>query len=255
MRQTAAILVTLALVCAGSLTLRSAGALDIYFIDVEGGQSTLLVTPARESFLVDTGYAGNDNRDADRISAAARDAGITQIDYLMITHFHGDHAGGVPEVARRLPVRTFVDHDTIVPTDTNSAPVFDAYAAVRKTGRHLVARAGDRLPLKGLDVRVVSSGGATITAPLSGAAERNAACEPSPRPPGEAVENPRSTGIVLEYGQFRFVDLGDLSGGPLYALFCPNNLLGRASVYLVPHHGGRTSSIRPRSRSNRAWPS
>src|SRR5689334_10947908 len=93
---------------------RAAATLDIYFIDVEGGQSTLIVTPAGESLLVDTGYAGNDGRDPGRVAAAAKAAGITQIDYLLLTHFHGDHAGGVPELAKLLPIRAFVDHDTIV---------------------------------------------------------------------------------------------------------------------------------------------
>ncbi|HEY7285486.1 MAG TPA: MBL fold metallo-hydrolase, partial [Vicinamibacterales bacterium] len=95
MRRTATILCTLAVACLAAATLRGAGTLDIYFIDVEGGQSTLLVTPARQSYLIDTGYNGNDGRDADRVVAAARAAGVTKIDFLMITHFHGDHAGGV----------------------------------------------------------------------------------------------------------------------------------------------------------------
>jgi len=238
MRRTARLCCALAFACAAAITLGGAAPLDIYFIDVEGGQSTLIVTPARESFLIDTGYAGNEGRDPDRIAAAARAAGVTQIDYLMITHFHGDHAGGVPELAKRLPIRTFVDHDTIMPSDTNSAPVFGAYAQVRRAGRHIVAHPGDRLPLKDVDVRVVSSGGETIASPLTATGERNAACEPTARDAAEPVENPRSTGIVLQHGQFRFIDLGDLSGKPLYSLFCPVNLLGRASVYLVPHHGG-----------------
>jgi competence protein ComEC len=238
MRRMANALCALALVWALAVTLRGAGTLDIYFIDVDGGQSTLLVTPAHQSFLIDTGYAGNDGRDTDRIVAAARAAGVAKIDYLMITHFHGDHAGGVVDLAKRLPITTFIDHDTILPTDANSKPTFDAYARVRRSGRHIIAKPGDRLPIDGVDVRVVSSGGATITAPLSGRAEPNSACPASAPDPGEPVENPRSTGVVLQFGQFRFIDLGDLSGKPLYALFCPDNLLGQASVYLVPHHGG-----------------
>jgi hypothetical protein len=108
------------------------------------------------------------------------------------------------------------------------------------------------LPIEGVDVRVVSSGGATISAPLSGKAEPNAACPASAPDPGEPLENPRSTGVVVQFGQFRFIDLGDLSGKPLHALFCPANLLGQASVYLVPHHGGSdvvypaTFSVKPR---------
>src|SRR6185369_2317828 len=82
----------------------AATTLDIYFIDVEGGQSTLLVTPAGQSLLIDTGYAGSDNRDPNRILKAARDAGVTKLDYLLITHFHADHAGGAAEIAKRLPI-------------------------------------------------------------------------------------------------------------------------------------------------------
>jgi len=238
MRRTAPILCALSVACAIVVTLRGAGTLDIYFIDVEGGQSTLLVTPSHQSYLIDTGYNGNDGRDADRIVAAARAAGVTKIDFLMITHFHGDHAGGVADLAKRMPIAAFIDHDTTLPTDTNSKATFEAYAAVRKNGRHIIAKPGDRLPIEGIDVRVVSNGGATISAPLSGAAAANVACPPSAPDPGEPFENPRSTGVVVQFGQFRFIDLGDLSGKPLYALFCPANLLGHASVYLVPHHGG-----------------
>jgi len=224
----------------GDSTQASAAAksLDIYFIDVEGGQSTLIATPAGESLLIDTGYGGFEGRDADRILAAARAAQVTAIDYLLVTHFHADHAGGVPELAKRLPVRTFVDHDAILPTDTGSAPVFRNYAAARTAGRHIIATAGDRLPLKGLEVEIVSSGGTTITKPAPGAGQANPACDASAPEAAEPIENPRSTGFLLQFGRFRFIDLGDLSGRPLFALFCPSNLLGRADVYLVPHHGG-----------------
>jgi len=215
-----------------------AAGLDIYFIDVEGGQSTLIVTPERQSLLVDTGYGGNDGRDATRIVAAATAAGISRIDYLLITHFHGDHVGGVPDLATRLPIGSFVDHDNITAGDTLSQAPFDAYTRVRASGRHLFAKAGDRLPLEGADVRVVSSGGSILTAPLAGGGSPNTACDARAPDAAEPIENPRSTGIQLTFGRFRFIDLGDLSGAPLYGLFCPKNLLGPAEVYLVPHHGG-----------------
>src|SRR4051812_3672013 len=115
------VLLTIAVACL-FVTLSAAATLDIYFIDVEGGQSTLIVTPSGESLLVDTGYAGNNGRDPNRIAAAARAAGRSQIDYLLLTHFHGDHAGGVPELSRLLPIRTFIDHDTIIPNDESTAP-------------------------------------------------------------------------------------------------------------------------------------
>jgi beta-lactamase superfamily II metal-dependent hydrolase len=231
---------------------RAATTLDIYFIDVEGGQSTLIVTPAGESLLVDTGYAGNDGRDPGRVAAAAKAAGITQIDYLLLTHFHGDHAGGVSELAKLVPIRAFVDHDTIVPNDDSTGPVFKAYEPVRARGRHIVPAPGDRLPLKGLDVRVVSSDKRTIAKAIEGGGQPNPDCPSTAPEPGEAKENPRSTGIHLRFGRFRFIDLGDLSGPPLYALVCPANLLGKADVYLVPHHGGAdvvypaTFAVKPR---------
>jgi competence protein ComEC len=222
----------------------AANTLDVYFIDVEGGQSTLIVTPAGESLLVDTGFAGNDGRDAGRIMAAVRDAGIKQIDYLLITHFHGDHDGGIVDLAPQIPVRTFVDHGTLSTDAPNDRRYQDAlasynkYAAVRATGTHRHAKPGDRIPLKGLDVVVVSSATETITKPLSGAGQPNPACTPDFPAPGEALENPRSTGVHLRFGQFRFIDLGDLTGKPLFALFCPSSLLGPVDAYMLPHHGG-----------------
>ncbi|HKE92931.1 MAG TPA: MBL fold metallo-hydrolase, partial [Povalibacter sp.] len=214
--------------------------LEIYFIDVEGGQSTLVVTPRGETLLIDTGYAGNEARDAKRIAAAAHDAGVRRIDYLLITHFHSDHDGGAPELAQLLPIRTFVDHGNVPAVAEETVPgtlaAFDAYAAVRKTGHHIEPKPGDRLPLRGVDVRVVSSAGATLTQVLADGAD-NAACG-SVRPPGDPNENPRSTGIVLTFDQFRFLDVGDLTGQPLFNLACPRNMIGAVDVYLVAHHGG-----------------
>jgi competence protein ComEC len=244
-------LLTIAVACL-FVTLRAAATLDIYFIDVEGGQSTLIVTPAGESLLVDTGYAGNNGRDPNRVVAAARAAGVKQIDYLLLTHFHGDHAGGVPELSRLLPIRTFVDHDTIIPNDESTAPVFKAYAPIRAAGQHIVPKPGDRLPLKGVDVQIVSSDTKTIAEAVDGGGQRNPDCPSTAPPPAEAIENPRSTGIRLRFDRFTFIDLGDLSGQPLYSLFCPTNLLGKADVYLVPHHGGAdvvypaTFAVKPR---------
>jgi len=249
----AAALVAFALAVGAS----AAKTLDIYFIDVEGGQSTLIVTPAGQSLLVDTGWAGNNGRDAGRIMAAARDAGITRIDYLLTTHFHTDHDGGVSELASQIPVGTFIDHGGVTnpgtPDPASHLRAFDAYASVRAKGRHLEPKPGDRLPLKGVDAIVVSSAGRTIVQPLAGAGQPNAACTPAAPDAEEPFENPRSTGFHLRYGRFRFIDLGDLTGAPLFALFCPRNLLGRADVYLVPHHGGKdvthpayVAAVRPR---------
>ena len=242
-RSAAVLLLSAALIVAGAA---GAKTLDFYFIDVEGGQSTLIVTPAGESLLVDTGYV-TDGRDAARILAAIKDAGISRIDYLLLTHFHPDHDGGIVELSRNIPIRTFFDHGSLDPNDATAAgerqwstwvAAFDAYAAIRENGRHIQPKPGERLPLKGVDAVWVASATATIGKPVPGAGGANPACEPTAPPPGEPFENPRSTGFHLRFGKFRFVDLGDLSGEPLFNLFCPNNLLGSIDVYLVPHHGG-----------------
>jgi competence protein ComEC len=226
--------------------------LKIYFIDVEGGQSTLIVTPDRHSLLIDTGFAGGGAgfrpgdpqhaRDANRILAAARDAGITQIDYLLITHFHADHDGGVTELSQLMPIKVFVDHGVPSEEAENSSAetqqAFKAYSALRSTREHLQPGPGDRMPLKDLDVVVVSSAGSTLTEPLSHAGAINAACPDHGIPSRDPYENPRSTGIVVRFGKFRFLDVGDLSGQPLFHLVCPKNLIGPVNVYLVAHHGG-----------------
>jgi competence protein ComEC len=220
--------------------------LDMYFIDVEGGQSTLIVTPAGESLLVDTGYATPDHRDAGRIVAAARDAGVTAIDYLLITHCHPDHDAGVVELSRRIPIKTFFDHGDLLRTPAatgearwpSTVAAYEAYAAVRRSGKHVEPKIGDRLPLKGLDAVWVSTAAATIGKAVAGGGAKNATCPAAAPAAAEMLENPRSTGFHLRFGEFRFVDLGDLSGAPLFALVCPNNLLGPVDLYLVPHHGG-----------------
>ena len=234
------LLVLSTLACAGlaARPLTAAGPLKLYFIDVEGGQSTLVVTPAGESLLVDAGYAGEHERDPRRILAAAKDAGVTRIDYLLLTHFHGDHVGGVPELARLIAIGAVIDHDTAGSSEPQVVKPFNALLATRKRiARHIVPRVGDRLPLQGVDAVVVSSAGTPLASPLPGAGGPNASCSAPARPAAEKVENPRSTGFRLQAGGFRFLDLGDLSGAPLRALVCPNDLVGRADVYLVPHHG------------------
>lgn len=230
------------LAVAPALSAAARTTVDFYFIDVEGGQSTLIVTPAGESLLVDTGYATPDHRDAARIVAAARDAGLTQIDYLLITHFHPDHDAGVVELSRQIPIKTFLDHGDLLrtaqPSPESWRAAYDAYVAVRAKGRHLEPKPGDRLPLKGIDLVWVSSAAKTIATPVAGAGRQNAACPSGAPPAGEPLENPRSTGFHLRFGKFRFIDVGDLSGDPLFALFCPSSLVGPIDLYLVPHHGG-----------------
>jgi competence protein ComEC len=220
--------------------------LDIYFIDVEGGQSTLIVTPAGQSMLIDAGYAGFGGRDADRVSEAARDARVTSLDYLLVTHFHGDHAGGVPEVARRLPVRTFVDYGAPIEKGAFTTDPFAAYQPLRERARQVHPKPGDRLPLTGVDVDVLSAEGMLAKTPMTGAAgagQPNPACAGLGDLPDPDSENPRSLGIRMKFGAFTFLDLGDLPGKNLAALACPVNLIGHVDLYLVPHHGNVDTAI------------
>jgi beta-lactamase superfamily II metal-dependent hydrolase len=231
--------------------------LQIYFIDVEGGQSTLIVTPGHHSLLIDTGWAGDGSgfrpgdphrgRDANRIVAAARDAGVTQVDYLLITHFHVDHDGGVTELAQLMPIRTFIDHSAPSAEADRASPgtqdAYEAYLRVRSSGAHLEARSGERLPLEDIEAIVVSSAAATLEAALANAGAANAACPKQATPPRDQYENPRSTGVVVRYGEFRFLDVGDLTGQPLFNLACPKNLTGPVDAYLVAHHGGPDAAV------------
>lgn len=242
--------------------------LDIYFIDVEGGQATLVVTPAGQSLLIDAGFPGTGTfsskpgdpaaaRDPQRILAVARRAGVSRIDYFLATHFHADHIGGLPELAQLLPIGTFIDHGGVTADADKVAGTIEihkAYAAVRQGRRHLEPRPGDRIPMAGLEVAIVSSGGEVLSTPLTGAAPGlNGACTPPGIPASEQTENPRSTGVLLQFGRFRFLDVGDLSDTPLFRLGCPADLIGPVDVYLVSHHGAHDASdpslfavIRPR---------
>ena len=246
----------------------AARTLDIYFIDVEGGQSTLVVTPAGQTLLIDAGFPSTGTfdsrpgdptsaRDPQRILEVAKRAGVSRIDYLLVTHFHGDHVGGVPELAQLMPIDAFIDHGGVTDQAESVAGTFAmhrAYAAVRAKGRHLEPKPGDRLPLNGMDATVVSTAGATIAGALVGAATgANPTCSPPGIPAQEVTENPRSTGVMLQFGKFRFLDVGDLTGAPLYSLACPSDRLGLVDVYLVAHHGGADASdpsmfaaVRPR---------
>jgi len=221
-------------------------ALDAYFIDVEGGQSTLLVSPSGQSLLIDAGWPGA--RDADRITGVAKQAGITQIDYLVLTHYHVDHAGGVPELASRIPIRNFVDHG---PTDDKLVDVpkyYAAYLTVRAKGQHILARPGDKIPISGIDVQIVSAATKTILEPLPGAGAANPMCadfqpKDEVKDPMVGGENKNSVGMIISLGKFRMADFGDLTWNKEHDLACPNNLVGAIDLYVVSHHGKETSSL------------
>jgi beta-lactamase superfamily II metal-dependent hydrolase len=236
-------LVLAALLTAQGAVSPAARTLNIYFVDVEGGQATLIVTPAGESLLVDTGWGGANGRDAKRIMAVAREAGLTQIDYLLITHFHNDHDGGAPELSRLIPIKTFVDYGEATEKGKKVQEPFEAYARVRRKGAHLEPKVGDRLPLKGLDLQFVSGRKKTLGEPLSGGGQDNPACSAFKKKANDFTENARSFGFRLVYGKFTFLDLGDLVRNELGQLVCPKNMLGTADVYLMAHHGNAFSGV------------
>jgi competence protein ComEC len=156
---------------------RTAKTLEIYVIDVEGGNSQLYVSPSGESVLIDTGNAGAAAvRDADRIMAAIKDAGITQIDHLITTHYHGDHVGGILELAKRVPIREFIDHGTNVQPAPTIDPILQQYAALHAKVKHRVAKPGDKVAVTGLDWRIVTAAGQVITTALPGAGAPNPYC-------------------------------------------------------------------------------
>lgn len=216
--------------------------LQIYFIDVEGGQATLVIAPTGESLLIDTGWPGYEGRDADRIISAARQAGLTQLDYVLITHYHRDHVGGVPQLAESFKIGTFVDHG---PNLEDSDVTRADYAAYEKaTGGHprVTVKPGWGLPIKGIQVKVLSAAGDLIKTPPPGAGEANPYCKGEPAAPDDATENARSTGVLITYGKFRFLDLGDLTKKKELELACPNNLIGTVDLFLVTHHGADLSN-------------
>jgi competence protein ComEC len=230
------VLVSIGLLLVPAVMARSDRPLRIYFIDVEGGQSTLIVTPAKQSILIDTGFAGE--RDAGRIVEAARNAGIKQIDYVLITHYHGDHVGGVTALLQKIKVGTFVDHGENQEDSDDTRKNYADYVAAIKHNARVVLRPGQGVPLKGITLQVLAAAGAAITDPLPGAGEANIYCASEKTPPDDASENSRSLGVLITFGKFQFLDLGDLTEKKALDLVCPNNLIGKVDLYLATHHGG-----------------
>ncbi len=216
---------------------KSAKTLEIYIADTEGGKAALFVTPGGQTLMIDSGNPGE--RDLTRILAMFADAGVTKLDYLLSTHYHVDHVGGLQELAKRIPVAHFIDHGPNVEAKEQVQGFQTAYADIYGKARRTVVKPGDKVPLTGIDWTIVTSAGAAIKKPLPGGGRPNPACAGVEKKPDPANpdDNAQSVGSVITFGQFRAIDLGDLLWNEELALMCPNNPVGTVDLYLVTHHG------------------
>jgi beta-lactamase superfamily II metal-dependent hydrolase len=244
MRASIAFLLALAVsVVFAAAQTRTVKTLDVYVVDVEGGNATLFVSPSGESMLIDSGNGGAAAvRDAERIMAAVKDARLTQIDNLITTHWHGDHFGGTAELAARIPIRNFIDHGpNVQPGAAADDFLQKTYPQLYAKGKHTIAKPGNKISVAGLDVRIVTSAGETIKAALPGAGGANPYCGNFKSGENNA-EDPMSVGTYVRFGQFRTIHLGDLTKNKEFELMCPNNRIGSVDLLLGLHHGVDTSN-------------
>ncbi len=226
---------------------RARTTLDIYLIDVEGGNATLFVAPSGASVLIDTGNPGAAaERDAARIMAAVTDAGLTQIDHLITTHWHGDHFGGMSALAARIPIKHYVDHGpTVQPQPASTEFLSTAYPSLYGKATHTVAKPGDQVKVDGLDWRIVASGGQVTKAAVPGrpgAGRPNPFCADFKPQDPDPTENAQSVGSIVTFGAFRVAHLGDLTWNKEFELMCPNNPIGSVDLFVVSHHGQPVSN-------------
>lgn len=231
-------------ICAGANA--APKGLDIYFLDVEGGAATLLVTSRGESLLIDSGWKRDDLRDAKRIhDAATRLAGLKQIDHYVTTHFHTDHFGSITQLVPLIPIIKFYDHALMQESQDYDKKLYPEYMKVAE-GKRQILKAGETIPLKSgktpLRVICVVSDGRPVLAPVGTGAGVNPFCDGAAAKEEDRSDNAKSIGLLISYGDFEFLNLGDLTWNVEHQLVCPDNLLGRVDLFMVTHHGSDTSN-------------
>ncbi len=241
------ILLVIALVLSFALVLPAAKSLDMWVIDTEGGKALLLVSPSGESMLIDTGFPGYNERDTTRILEACQAAGVKKLDILVTTHYDLDHVNNTPSLLAKIGAGIFVDHGEPVANDRRTLAAVKAYMDLAQKGKHIVVKAGDKVPFRDVDVQVVMSGGQPVTKPLKGGGKANPACAGVEkmtwsRGNEDTSENAASLGLLFTFGRFRMLDLGDLTWNKELALMCPNNPIGTVGLFMVSHHGHNISN-------------
>ncbi len=239
-----ALLLVVVVLLSVSMSAQVRSTLDIYVIDVEGGNATLFVAPSGQSLLIDTGNGGAAAaRDAERIVAAIKDAGVTRIDHLITTHYHGDHFGAMADVARAVPIGEFIDHGpNVQPNPATDTFLQTAYPQLYAGATHTVVKPGDRISVQGLEVRIVTSAGQVLKTPLAGAGRPNPFCSAYQALAPDPSENAQSVGTHVTFGRFSTIHLGDVTWNKEHELMCPNNPIGTVDLFIVSHHGQAISN-------------
>ena len=212
--------------------------LDIYWIDVEGGAATLIVTPDNETILMDAGWPGFDDRDPKRIvHVLENEVGKKKLDYFIASHFHRDHVGGLPALAAMIPIEKFLDHGDSVEIGWNERAdaLWKSYLAAVE-GKRMRVKPGQRLPLKSVEFVFVAARSKFIERPTMESGP-NPACRDAGQKRIDKGENGKSIGFIVRRGNFEFLDLGDLSWNFELETACPVNLFGEIDLYQVTHHG------------------
>jgi competence protein ComEC len=243
------------------------GVLHMISIDVDGGGGTLFVTPEGKSLLIDTGWPAataartGGETSAQRIAAAAASLGITRLDYVIITHYHIDHLGGVVDLLAELPVGTFIDHgvnrELPPPLNPNAPPNatpgrgagnstqanYEKYVALLAGHGHIIAKPGDKLRIGSMTVTFVTADQQVIAKPLLGAGKPNPACQGIGTMDADGgIENAESVGSIITFGKVKIAALGDLSWNMEGKLFCPVDRVGPVDILVVTQHGSNLSS-------------